>query len=78
MPVRGRESGLTSIDDSHTGAEYPARMAVNVGARSGALPRLDWLTGYGELLRTLLRSARSASATRALPSGCSGRSSTRS
>ena len=30
-------------------------MAVNVGARSGALPRLDWLTGYGELLRTLLR-----------------------
>src|SRR4051812_48822480 len=30
-------------------------MAVNVGARSSALPRLDWLTGYGELLRTLLR-----------------------
>jgi lipopolysaccharide transport system permease protein len=30
-------------------------MAVNVGARSAALPRLDWLTGYGELLRTLLR-----------------------
>src|ERR671930_1818924 len=30
-------------------------MAVNVGARPGALPRLDWLTGYGELLRTLLR-----------------------
>ena len=30
-------------------------MAVNVGARAGALPRLDWLTGYGELLRTLLR-----------------------
>jgi ABC-2 type transport system permease protein len=34
---------------------YPARMAVNVGARRGALPRLDWLTGYGELLKTLLR-----------------------
>jgi homopolymeric O-antigen transport system permease protein len=30
-------------------------MAVNVGARSSALPRLDWLTGYSELLRTLLR-----------------------
>jgi lipopolysaccharide transport system permease protein len=30
-------------------------MAVNVGARSAAIPRLDWLTGYGELLRTLLR-----------------------
>lgn len=30
-------------------------MAVNVGARSAALPRLDWLTGYGELLRTLLQ-----------------------
>ena len=30
-------------------------MAVNVGARPSALPRLDWLTGYGELLRTLLR-----------------------
>jgi len=30
-------------------------MAVNVGARASALPRLDWLTGYGELLRTLLR-----------------------
>jgi ABC-2 type transport system permease protein len=30
-------------------------MAVNVGARTGALPRLDWLTGYGELLKTLLR-----------------------
>jgi ABC-2 type transport system permease protein len=30
-------------------------MAVNVGARSSALPRFDWLTGYGELLRTLLR-----------------------
>jgi lipopolysaccharide transport system permease protein len=30
-------------------------MAVNVGARSRTLPRLDWLTGYGELLRTLLR-----------------------
>jgi lipopolysaccharide transport system permease protein len=30
-------------------------MAVNVGARPRALPRLDWLTGYGELLRTLLR-----------------------
>src|SRR3954470_14801 len=30
-------------------------MAVNVGARSSALPRLDWLTGYGELLRTLLQ-----------------------
>src|SRR3954467_15678198 len=36
-------------------AEYPARMAVNVGARSRTLPRLDWLTGYGELLKTLLR-----------------------
>ncbi len=30
-------------------------MAVNVGARTAALPRLSWLTGYGELLRTLLR-----------------------
>jgi ABC-2 type transport system permease protein len=30
-------------------------MAVNVGAHSSALPRFDWLTGYGELLRTLLR-----------------------
>jgi ABC-2 type transport system permease protein len=30
-------------------------MAVNVGARPSMLPRLDWLTGYGELLRTLLR-----------------------
>jgi lipopolysaccharide transport system permease protein len=30
-------------------------MAVNVGARRAALPRLDWLTGYGELLRTLLQ-----------------------
>ena len=30
-------------------------MAVNVGARTGALPRLNWLTGYGELLKTLLR-----------------------
>src|SRR3954452_12094952 len=30
-------------------------MAVNVGARSRTLPRLDWLTGYGELLKTLLR-----------------------
>jgi lipopolysaccharide transport system permease protein len=30
-------------------------MAVNVGARSVALPRFDWLTGYGELLRTLLQ-----------------------
>jgi len=30
-------------------------VAVNVGARTAALPRLSWLTGYGELLRTLLR-----------------------
>jgi lipopolysaccharide transport system permease protein len=30
-------------------------MAVNVGARSVALPQLGWLTGYGELLKTLLR-----------------------
>src|SRR5881396_4347261 len=30
-------------------------MAVNVGARASAFPRLDWLTGYGELLWTLLR-----------------------
>ncbi|TML52694.1 MAG: ABC transporter permease [Actinobacteria bacterium] len=35
-------------------AEYSARMAVNV-ARSAAFPRFDWLTGYRELLRTLLR-----------------------
>ena len=34
-------------------AEYSARMAVNV-ARSAAFPRFDWLTGYRELLRTLL------------------------
>ena len=30
-------------------------MAVNVGARRAVLPRFDWLTGYGELLGTLLR-----------------------
>jgi lipopolysaccharide transport system permease protein len=30
-------------------------MAVDTAARTMALPRLGWLTGYGELLRTLLR-----------------------
>jgi homopolymeric O-antigen transport system permease protein len=34
-------------------AEYPARVALNVEAKSAALPQLRWLTGYSELLRTM-------------------------
>ncbi len=30
-------------------------MAANVEARTGALPSLSWLAGYGDLLRTLVR-----------------------
>ncbi len=36
-------------------AEYPAGVAANVEARTGALPSLSWLAGYGDLLRTLVR-----------------------
>ena len=52
-------------------------MAVNVGARSRTLPRLDWLTGYGELLKTLLR-REIRMRYKGWPSGWPGRSSTRS
>jgi lipopolysaccharide transport system permease protein len=36
-------------------AEYPDRVAVTLRAGRSALPSLDWLTGYGELLRTMFR-----------------------
>src|SRR5437764_716997 len=55
MPVRGRESGLTSTTIRTGTAEYPARVAVSVEARTTALPTLGWLTGYRDLLRTLVR-----------------------
>jgi len=38
-----------------TSAEYPAAVAVATATRRAILPRFGWLTGYGELLRTLLR-----------------------
>jgi homopolymeric O-antigen transport system permease protein len=43
---------LTPADSTAETAEYPARVAVNVATKP-ALPRLGWLTGYGELLRTM-------------------------
>ena len=73
----GGRAALTSTTIRIGRAEYPARMAVNVepegrrSARSAGSTRLQRAPPHAAV------GARSASATRALRSGCSGRSSTR-
>ena len=55
IPVRWWESGLTSTTIRMEGLSILPFVAVDTAARSPILPSFAGLTGYGELLRTLLR-----------------------
>src|SRR5205823_11326559 len=55
-PRAGPRERADVDNNSHKNAEYPARVAVDTAAqRAPLLPSLGRLSGYGELLRTLIR-----------------------
>src|SRR5919109_3839763 len=51
----GPRGVLTSADSTAETAQYPARVAINVATKAAVLPSLGWVTGYRELLRTLIQ-----------------------